>query len=84
MEITVNSVHPLSTGSYAPTASFLGTGSSTVNYGVITNFTTSSFVTSSNVDLMQGPDIGAFTLNEAKIRSRKQPYSIRFYTFTLC
>jgi hypothetical protein len=70
---TVNSVHPLSTGSYAPTASFLGTGSSTVNFGVITNFTTSSFVTSSNVDLMQGPDVGAFTLNEAKIKVENNP-----------
>jgi hypothetical protein len=70
---TVNSVHPLSTGSYAPTASFLGTGSSTVNFGVITNFTASSFVTSSNVDLMQGPDVGAFTLNETKIRVENNP-----------
>jgi hypothetical protein len=70
---TVNSVHPLSTGSYAPTASFLGTGSSTVNFGVITNFSASSFVTSSNVDLMQGPDIGAFTLNEAKIKVENNP-----------
>jgi hypothetical protein len=44
-----------------------------VNYGVITNFTTSSFVTYSNVDLVQGPDIGAFTLNESKIRSVTYP-----------
>jgi hypothetical protein len=71
----VTSVHPMSTGSYAPTASFLGTGSSTVNYGVITNFTTSSFVTFSNVDLMQGPDIGAFTLNEVKVRTQNYPYA---------
>ena len=71
----VTSVHPLSTGSYAPTASFLGTGSSTVNYGVITNFSTSSFVTHSNVDLVQGPDIGAFTLNEAKVRTQDYPYA---------
>jgi hypothetical protein len=69
----VTSVHPMSTGSYAPTASFLGTGSSTVNYGVITNFTTSSFVTHSNVDLIQGPDIGAFTLNEQKVRTVNYP-----------
>ena len=71
----VYTVHPMSTGSYAPTASFLGTGSSTINYGVITNFTTSSFVTHSNVDLMQGPDIGAFTLNEQKVRIATYPYA---------
>jgi hypothetical protein len=69
----VYTVHPMSTGSYAPTASFLGTGSTTINYGVITNFTTSSFVTYSNVDLVQGPDIGAFTLNESKIQSVTYP-----------
>lgn len=62
------SVHPMATGSVAPTASFLGTGSSTVNYGTITNFTTNSFVSESKVDLIQGPDIGAYTLNENKVR----------------
>jgi hypothetical protein len=62
------SVHPMTTGSVAPTASFLGTGSSTINYGIITNFTTNSFVFESKVDLIQGPDMGAFTLNEDKIR----------------
>jgi hypothetical protein len=62
------SVHPMVTGSVAPTASFLGTGSSTVNYGIITNFTTNSFVSESKIDLIQGPDMGAFTLNEDKIR----------------
>ena len=72
---TIYSVHPMSTGSFAPTASFLGTGSSTVNYGIITNFTTSSFATHSNVDLVQGPDIGAFTLNEAKVRTQNYPYA---------
>ena len=72
---TIHSVHPMSTGSFAPTASFLGTGSSTVNYGIITNFTTSSFVTHSNIDLVQGPDIGAFTLNEAKVRTQNYPYA---------
>jgi len=70
----VTSVHPMSTGSYAPTASFLGTGSSTINYGIITNFSTESFITYSNVDLMQGPDIGAYTLNEQKIRTETYPY----------
>jgi len=69
----IYTVHPISTGSFAPTASFLGTGSSTINYGIITNFTTESFVTYSNVDLMQGPDAGAFTLNEAKIRTENNP-----------
>ena len=64
----VTSVHPMVTGSYAPTGSFLGTGSSTVNYGVITNFTTNSFVSESKIDLIQGPDMGAFTLNEDKIK----------------
>ena len=62
------SVHPMVTGSVAPTGSFLGTGSSTVNYGIITNFTTNSFVSESKIDLIQGPDVGAFTLNEDKIR----------------
>tara|TARA_R110002020_G_scaffold152919_2_gene331988 strand:- start:5595 stop:10961 length:5367 start_codon:yes stop_codon:yes gene_type:complete len=71
----VYTVHPMSTGSFAPTASFLGTGSSTVNYGIITNFSTSSFVTHSNVDLMQGPDIGAFTANDQKIRTVTYPYA---------
>ena len=56
------------TGSTAPTSSFLGTGSSTVNYGIINNFTTNSFVSESKIDLIQGPDIGAFTLNENKVR----------------
>ena len=69
----VYTVHPMSTGSYAPTASFLGTGSSTVNYGNITNFTSNTFVTNSNVDMIQGPDIGAFTQNEIKIRSQQYP-----------
>ena len=69
----VYTVHPMSTGSFAPTASFLGTGSSTINYGIITNFTTSSFVEESRVDLLQGPDAGAFTLNEAKIRVGNNP-----------
>jgi len=69
----IYTVHPMSTGSFAPTASFLGTGSSTVNYGNITNFTTNSFVTNSNVDIVQGPDIGAFTQNEIKIRSQQYP-----------
>jgi hypothetical protein len=64
----VTSVHPMVTGSVAPTGSFLGTGSSTVNYGIITNFTTNSFVSESKIDLIQGPDMGAFTLNEDKIR----------------
>jgi len=64
----VTSVHPMVTGSVAPTASFLGTGSSTVNYGIITNFTTNSFVSESKIDIIQGPDIGAFTPNENKIR----------------
>ena len=64
----VTSVHPMVTGSTAPTSSFLGTGSSTINYGIITNFTTNSFVSESKIDLIQGPDIGAFTLNEDKIR----------------
>ena len=64
----VTSVHPMVTGSVAPTGSFLGTGSSTVNYGIITNFTTNSFVSESKIDLIQGPDVGAFTLNENKIR----------------
>jgi len=62
------SVHPMVTGSSAPTSSFLGTGSSTVNYGIITNLTANSFVSESKIDLIQGPDMGAFTLNEDKIR----------------
>ena len=69
----VYTVHPMSTGSLAPTASFLGTGSSTVNYGIINNFTTNSFVSESRFDLIQGPDMGAFTLNEAKIRVENNP-----------
>ena len=69
----VYTVHPMSTGSMAPTASFLGTGSSTVNYGIINNFTTNSFVSESRFDLIQGPDMGAFTLNEAKIKIENNP-----------
>jgi hypothetical protein len=69
----VYTVHPMSTGSMAPTASFLGTGSSTVNYGIINNFTTNSFVSESRFDLIQGPDMGAFTLNEAKIKVENNP-----------
>jgi len=70
---TLTSVHPMATGSNTPTASFLGTGSSTVSYGTITPYTTLNWATSSNVDLVQGPDLGAFTQNEIKIRTENYP-----------
>ena len=69
----VTTVHPMSTGSLAPTASFLGTGSSTIDYGIITNFTTNSFVSESRVDLIQAADIGAYAQNENKIRTKNYP-----------
>ena len=40
---TIYSVHPASTGSVTPTASFLGTGSTTVSYGIVKNFVSNSF-----------------------------------------
>jgi len=64
----ITSVHPMVTGSYAPTGSFLGTGSSTVNFGIINNFTTNSFKSESKIDAIQGPDNGGFALNENKVR----------------
>ena len=64
----ITSVHPMVTGSYAPTGSFLGTGSSTVNFAIINNFTTNSFKSESRVDVIQGPDNGGFAQNENKIR----------------
>jgi len=70
---TLTSVHPMVTGSNIPTGSFLGTGSSTVNYGTILYYTSSNFVTHNNVDLVQGPDLGAFTQNEVKIRTESYP-----------
>jgi hypothetical protein len=69
----LTSVHPMATGSNTPTASFLGTGSSTVNYGSILYYTSSNFAIHSNVDLVQGPDVGAFTHNEVKIRTENYP-----------
>ena len=65
----ITSEHPMATGSFAPTGSFLGTGSSTVNYGIITNFTTNSFVSESHIDSIEGPDVGSFTLNNIKIKN---------------
>ena len=64
----ITSQHPMVTGSYAPTGSFLGTGSSTVNFAIINNFTTNSFKSESRVDAIQGPDNGGFAQNENKIR----------------
>ena len=50
----VTSVHPSITGSFVPTASFfLGTGSTTVSYGVISNFTTSSYQPTEYYSLIQ-------------------------------
>ena len=66
---TLSSVHPLTTGSNTPTASFLGTGSSTVSYGTILYYTSSNFATNSVVELVESPDLGAFTQNEVKIRT---------------
>ncbi len=68
----ITSQHPMVTGSFAPTGSFLGTGSSTVNYGIITNFTTNSFISESHTDAIQGPDVGAFTVNDIKIKTLDQ------------
>ncbi|MGB0404987.1 MAG: hypothetical protein ACPGDB_02215, partial [Fusobacterium sp.] len=62
------SQHPMVTGSYAPTGSFLGTGSSTVNFAIINNFSTNSFSSESRIDSIQGPDNGGFAQNENKIR----------------
>ena len=64
----ITSQHPMVTGSYAPTGSFLGTGSSTVNFAIINNFTTNSFKSESRIDAIQGPDLGGFVTNENKIR----------------
>ena len=64
----ITSVHPMVTGSYAPTGSFLGTGSSTVNFAIINNFTTNSFKSESKIDAIQGPDLGGFVTNDNKIR----------------
>ena len=64
----ITSVHPMVTGSFAPTGSFLGTGSSTVNFAIINNFTGSSFKSESRVDAVQGPDLGGFTTNDNKVR----------------
>ena len=69
----VNSVHPMVTGSDAPTASFLGTGSTTVSYGIIQNFSPFHFATHSQIDLVEGPDLGAFTHNEIKVRLQEYP-----------
>jgi ABC-type uncharacterized transport system substrate-binding protein len=64
----ITSVHPMVTGSFAPTGSFLGTGSSTVNFAIINNFTGSSFKSESRVDAIQGPDLGGFVTNDNKVR----------------
>ena len=64
----ITSVHPMVTGSFAPTGSFLGTGSSTVNFAIINNFTGSSFKSESRVDAIQGPDLGGFVTNDNKCR----------------
>jgi hypothetical protein len=69
----VNSVHPMVTGSDAPTASFLGTGSTTVSYGIIQNFSPFHFATNSQIDLVEGPDLGAYTPNEVKVRFQDYP-----------
>jgi len=69
----VITVHPMSTGSLAPTASFLGTGSSTINYGIITNFSTESFTSEARVDLIQSADIGSYGQNDNKIRIQNSP-----------
>ena len=66
----VPSIHPMVTGSNAPTASFLGTGSTTVSYGIITNFSNASFEEENRTDLIQAADIGALVQNEIKVRPR--------------
>jgi len=68
---TVPSIHPMVSGSNAPTASFLGTGSTTVSFGYITNFTSASFEEENRVDLVQSADIGALVQNEVKVRARE-------------
>ena len=70
----VTSVHPAVTGSVTPTGSFLGTGSSTVSYGLIYNFMTPSESISSSMspedryELRVAPNIGAYNVVDDKIR----------------
>ena len=65
----VASVHPSITGSFMPTASFfLGTGSTTVSYGIITNFTTESYQPTEYYSLVEAPNLGAYNIVDDKIR----------------
>ena len=88
----VTSVHPSITGSFVPTASFfLGTGSSTVSYGIITNFTGSSYQPTEYFALIESPNLGAYNPVDDKIINKNQnevsgstlsPYvSIQDYSF---
>ena len=70
---TIYSVHPASTGSVTPTASFLGTGSTTVSYGFIRNYTTSSYVPESYYSLKVAPNVGAYNYVDDKIRIYDNP-----------
>lgn len=69
----IYSVHPAATGSVTPTASFLGTGSTTVSYGFIRNYTTSSYVPESYYSLKVAPNIGAYNYVDDKIRIYDNP-----------
>ncbi len=70
----VTSVHPSITGSFVPTASFfLGTGSTTVSYGIITNFTTESYQPTEYYSLIQSPNLGAYNPIDDKIRIYDNP-----------
>ena len=70
----INSVHPSITGSFVPTASFfLGTGSSTVSYGIITNFTTESYQPTEYYSLVEAPNLGAYNFVDDKIRIYDNP-----------
>ena len=70
---TIYSVHPAATGSVTPTASFLGTGSSTVSYGLIKNFTTNSFEPENYYSLKVAPNMGAYNAVDDKIRITNNP-----------
>ncbi|MDB4617048.1 hypothetical protein OAE25_00115 [Verrucomicrobiales bacterium] len=65
----ITSVHPSITGSIIPTGSgILGTGSSTVGFGVIEKFTTSSYTPIEYYSLIESPNLGAYNYVDDKIR----------------
>ncbi len=65
----ITSVHPSITGSVIPTGSgILGTGSSTVGFGVIETFTTSSYTPVEYYSLIESPNLGAYNYIDDKIR----------------